>query len=383
MKYKIALKIFLFILLLIPSFSFAQEEAAGEILKGKVVEVVSETEEVNFLKDEPVTIQNLKVKDNKMGEIVDVYNDYAVVSVGQKVFYSVNDFGEGNYQNFLVEVSRTNQIILLTILFIVVVAFFSGLKGIRSLFSLILSFFAIIFIMIPLILKGVDPLIIGPLLSFLILFFAIFFSYGFNKVSTVAFVGTSITVIFTSILAFVSIKLFSLSGISDGTLVYLSFLPDVSINLINLIIAGIIIGVLGVLDDIAVTQVAVVRELYLANEKITSKEVYQRAIRVGQDHVSALVNTLVLAYTGVALPLILYFKLSNGSFESIISSELVATEIVRTIVGSIGVVLAVPITTILAVKFLGKNRKELASIKFEGGHSHGHDDHDHTHTHSH
>lgn len=383
MKYKIAFKIFLLILLIVPNFSFAREELVGEILKGKVIEVVSETEEVDFLKDEPVTIQNLKVKDNKTGEIVDVYNDYAVVSVGQKVFYSVNDLGEGNYQNFLVEISRTNQIILLTILFIAVVAVFSGFKGIRSLFSLILSFFAIIFIMIPLILKGVDPLIIGPLLSFLILFFAIFFSYGFNKVSAVAFAGTSITVIFTSLLAFISIKLFALSGLSDGTLVYLSFLPDVSINLINLIIAGIIIGVLGVLDDIAVTQVAVVRELYLANEKITSKEVYQRAIRVGQDHVSALVNTLVLAYTGVALPLILYFKLSNGSFESIISSELVATEIVRTIVGSIGVVLAVPITTILAVKFLGKNRKELASIKFEGGHSHGHDDHDHTHTHSH
>jgi uncharacterized membrane protein len=383
MKYKKLLKIFLFILLLVPSFTFAKEELVGEIFKGKVVEIVSETEEENFLSQDLVKIQNLKVEDKKTGEIVDVYNDYTVVSVGQKIFYSVNDFGGGEYQNYLVEVSRINQIILLTILFIVVVALFSGVKGIRSLLSLVLSFFAIIFVMIPLILKGVDPIIIGPLLAFLILFFAIFFSYGFNKISGVAFAGTSITVVITSILAFLSIKLFSLSGISDGTLVYLSFLPDLSINLINLVIVGIIIGVLGVLDDIAVTQVAVVRELYLANEKITEKEVYKRAISVGQDHVSALVNTLVLAYTGVALPLILYFKLSNGSFASIVSGELVATEIVRTIVGSIGVVLAVPITTILAVKILGKNRKSLSGIKFEGGHSHGHDHHGHSHPHSH
>lgn len=386
MKIKFYLKTLILSLVLLPNILLAGDfdiENTGKIFKGQVIEVLEEMEEVDFFKGTPIKIQYLSVKDVKTGEIVEVYNDYREIKPGQRIFYSLNHFGGDEFQNYLIGVSRTTEITIITAFFVLVVALFSGLKGVRSLISLVLSFFAIIFIMIPLLLKGVNPLIAGPLIAFLILFFAIFFSYGFNRVSKIAFIGTSVTVVITSILAFLSIKLFSLSGLTDETLVYLSFAPDLDLNLINLLIAGIIIGVLGVLDDIAVTQVAVVRELYLANEKITEKEVYKRALNVGKDHVSALVNTLVLAYTGVALPLILYFKLSNGTFESIMSSELVATEILRTIIGSIGIVLAVPITTILAAKFLGKDRKSLANIKFEGGHAHHHHDHDGDCEHSH
>ncbi|MDQ5883476.1 MAG: hypothetical protein QG654_390 [Patescibacteria group bacterium] len=369
------LKILILALLVFPFFSFANEEEVHKVFKVEVVEIVDETEETDFIKNVPIKIQNLKVKDLKTGESIDVYNDFRTVSVGQKIFYSVNDFGEGNYQNILVGVSRLNQIILLTILFIIVVVVFSGAKGVRSVFSLALSFLAIFYIMLPLILKGVNPLIVGPGIAFIVLFFAIFFSYGFNKVSKIAFLGTAVTVVITSLLAFLSIKFFALSGITDETSVYLSYFSDTPINLVNLLTAGIIIGVLGVLDDIAVTQVAVVRELYLSNKNLSKEEVYKRAIRVGQDHVSALVNTLVLAYVGVALPLILILKLSNGSLDSTLSQEVVASEILRTIVGSIGVILAVPITTYLAVRFLSRDIEKLSSIKFDGGHSHGHDDH--------
>lgn len=375
---RIILTLFLAVSLL-PIKSFAQDEFVGKIIKGEVLEVVSETEEEDFFKGTPIKIQNLKVLDVKTNEIVFVHNDFRAVSVGQKIFYSVNDLGGGEYSNILIGINRINQIILLSLLFIAVVVIFSGSKGVRSLISLVLSFFAIFYIMIPLILKGVNPLLVGPGLAAIILFLAIFLSYGFNKISKIAFLGTLITVVITSILAFLSIKFFSLSGITDETSVYLGYFSDVPLNLVNLLTAGIIIGVLGVLDDIAVTQVAVVRELYLSNTELSAKEVYKRAIRVGQDHVSALVNTLVLAYVGVALPLILIIKLSSGSFESNLSQEIVASEIVRTIVGSIGVVLAVPITTYLAVKFLGKDKSKLSSIDFHGGHSHSHDGHNHSH----
>lgn len=375
---RIILTLFLAVSLL-PIKSFAQDEFVGKIIKGEVLEIVSETEEEDFFKGTPIKIQNLKVLDVKTNEIVFVYNDFRPVSAGQKIFYSVNDLGGGEYSNILIGINRIGKIILLALLFVLIVIAFSGSKGIRSLISLVLSFFAIFYIMIPLILKGVNPLLVGPGLAAIILFLAIFLSYGFNKISKIAFLGTLITVVITSILAFLSIKFFSLSGITDETSVYLGYFSDVPLNLVNLLTAGIIIGVLGVLDDIAVTQVAVVRELYLSNTKLSAKEVYKRAIRVGQDHVSALVNTLVLAYVGVALPLILIIKLSSGSFESNLSQEIVASEIVRTIVGSIGVVLAVPITTYLAVKFLGKDKSKLSSIDFHGGHSHSHDGHNHSH----
>lgn len=357
--------------------SLAAPEKVGEIFHGKVLEIVSEIEEEDIIRGGLVKTQNLKVLDTDTGDEIEVYNDYRVVEAGDKIFYSVNDFGGGEFQNYLVGVSRVTQIVSLLVLFILVVIIFSGAKGMRSLFSLFLSFLVILFVMLPLILKGINPLLIGPGVAFVILFFAIFFSYGFNKISSVAFLGTSITVIITSLLAVLSISFFELSGLTDETTVYLSFLSENPINLVNLLISGIVIGVLGVLDDIAVTQVAVVRELFLSNKNITGKEVYKRSIRVGQDHVSALVNTLVLAYVGVALPLILIFKLSNGTFTSILSQEVFAAEIVRTIVGSIGVVLAVPITTFLAVKILGKDREKLKDIKFTGGHSHGHDHENH------
>lgn len=371
----------LFVFLFLPFMVFADGEKVGQVFRGEVVSIVSEEEELDFIKEIPIRVQNLEVRDRKTGEILEVYNDYRPVWVGQKVFYSVNDFGGDNYQNFLVGISRITQIVLLGILFVIIVVIFSGAKGVRSLISLALSFLAIIFILLPLILKGVNPLIVGPFLAFLILFFAIFFSYGFNKVSKIAFMGTAISVVITSLLAFLSIKFFNMSGLTDETSVYLSFLSENPINLVNLLTAGIIIGVLGVLDDIAVTQVAVVRELYLANKTISEKEVYKRAIKVGQDHVSALVNTLVLAYVGVALPVILIFKMSSGGFSSIISQEIFVAEIIRTIVGSIGIILAVPITTILAARILGKHREKLSSVKFDGGHSHAHGEHDHHHHH--
>ena len=117
-------------------------------------------------------------------------------------------------------------------------------------------------------------------------------------------------------------------------------------------LGAIIIGVLGVLDDIAVTQAAIVTELYGSNASLSRLEVYKKALRIGREHVGALVNTLVLAYTGASLPLLLHFYTASSSISSAINTELFATEIVRTIVGSIGLVLAVPIVTLLAVLYL-------------------------------
>lgn len=378
MKFLFSLLTVLF--LLSPSAILANTESVGETFKGEVLDIIKEETENDFIKGIPVFVQTLEVQNIKSKEIVNVKNDFRKVDVGQKIFYSVNNLGGGEFQNYLVGVSKIKEIIYILLFFVLVVVIFSGKKGIRSLLSLFLSLLVIIFVLLPLILKGYNPLIIGPLVSFAILSFAIFFSYGVNKISKIAFIGTSVTVIITSIFAFLAIKMFAMSGLTDETYLYLSVLSENPINLVNLLTAGIIIGVLGVLDDIAITQVAVVRELYLSNSNITNKEVYKRAINVGRDHVSALVNTLVLAYVGVAMPLILLFKLSNGNFESIISQEMFASEIIRTIVGSVGVILAVPITTILAVKILGSKKENLSDIKFNNdiGHSHHHE-HGHHH----
>ena len=176
-----------------------------------------------------------------------------------------------------------------------------------------------------------------------------------------------IAVFITSIFAIFSVQLTDLSGFAADEAVYLNFNTQGSLDFTALLIGAIIIGVLGVLDDIAVTQAAVVTELFNSNKEMSRKEVYKRAIRIGREHVGALVNTLVLAYTGAALPLLLYFYTSPLGITEAINSELFATEIVRTIVGSIGLILAVPIVTLLAVFYL-KDYKP----KHPHSHTHGH-----------
>ena len=143
-----------------------------------------------------------------------------------------------------------------------------------------------------------------------------------------------------------------LTGFNTEETMFLDMGNAVKLNFHGLLLGGILIGVLGILDDIAVTQSAVVSEIYNSASHLTRKEVYKKAMRVGREHVSALVNTLVLAYTGASLPLLLLFSNYDYPLRLVVSQELFATEIVRTIVGSIGLVLTVPITTLLAVYLL-------------------------------
>jgi uncharacterized membrane protein len=215
-----------------------------------------------------------------------------------------------------------------------------------------MSFVTILFILIPGILNGWNPLFASFLVAGGILFAAIFFTHGFNRESTVAYTGTMLAVIITGLFAIFAVHITKLTGFAAEESVYLNFNTGGTLNFTALLLGAFIIGFLGVLDDIAVTQAAVVTELYDTNPNISGTEVYKRAMRIGREHVGALVNTLVLAYTGASLPLMLYFKLSPTGFGTTANLEIVATEIVRIIVGSIGLILTVPIVTLLAVKFL-------------------------------
>jgi len=176
-----------------------------------------------------------------------------------------------------------------------------------------------------------------------------------------------IAVMLTGLFAVFAVHITSLTGILDDEAVYLNLNTQGALDFTGLLLGAIIIGILGVLDDIAVTQAAVVSELYDSNPNITRKEVYVRAIRVGREHVGALVNTLVLAYTGASLPVLLYLYSSPLNFETSVNLEVFSTEIVRAIAGSIGLILTVPIVTVLSVVYL-KGHKS----KHSHSHSHGH-----------
>lgn len=301
------------------------------------------------------------------GEVITLTNDYIELDEGDAFYFNYNVYIDGTEAHTIINIDRKNSLLLLSIIFIIAVILFGGWQGARSLLALVGSFFAIFYILIPGLLHGWNPIFASFMVAAGILFAAIFFTHGFNRESLVAYGGTMLAVFITTLFAIFAVSSTSLSGFASDESTYLNFNTRGTLDFVSLLLGAIIIGILGVLDDIAVTQAAVVTELFDSNPQITRTEVFTRALRIGREHVGALVNTLVLAYTGASLPLLIYFYISPTSFSGAINSELFATEIVRTIVGSIGLILTVPIVTLLAVLYLKNYTPSHIHT-----HSHGH-----------
>lgn len=333
-----------------------------EIVSARVLEVVSqERREVPGI-DVESTYQSLSVEileGNKKGENIIVENDFLLLKKGDKFFLRHNTDGmTGNETYSVQDVDRRGVMAFFVGLFFVMIVVFSGKQGLRSIVSLAGSLLVILYILVPGLLAGYPPVPTSIAIAAIILFFAIFLTHGFNRESLVAFTGTVLAVILTGLLAYAGVAFARLSGFASEEAVYLNLNTRGALDFAGLLLGGIMIGVLGVLDDIAITQAAVVSELYASVSHLTPKEVYKKAVRVGREHIGALVNTLALAYTGASLPLLLLFSTSGSSVSGIINQEIFATEIIRTTVGSIGLILTVPITTLLAVHFLKGTRQE-------------------------
>ncbi|MBX2866957.1 YibE/F family protein [Candidatus Kaiserbacteria bacterium] len=350
------------IIMTLPVFASAQElyQDVQNTWRAEVIEVSDEHTVTVPGSDVENSVQTLTVRfleGEREGEWVTFENDYIQLDEGDRFYLNHLKTIDGREYYLVREVDRKGAMAIVFALFAGVVLLFGGMQGFRSLLSLAGSLLVIVYILVPHLVSGAAPIPLSILVAGLILFFAIFFTHGFNKGSTVAFLGTMSAVVLTGILAYWSVAFTGLTGFTSDETTYLNLNTGGQLDFVGLLLAAIIIGALGALDDIAVTQVAVVRELRDANEKLSRREVYTKALRVGKEHVGALVNTLVLAYTGAALPLMLLFALSDSSIVSIMNREIFATEIIRSLVGSIGLVLTVPITTLLAVFLMQKGDK--------------------------
>ena len=360
---------------LFPAQIFAQEvhnELQGTY-RGKVIEVVSSEERTvpGTQTATPVQTIDVEVLDGPFdGDIITIENDFLALDVGDRFYFNYNVYLDGSESYAVTNIDRRGPLLIFVALFALAVVALGGWQGVRSLVALGVSFLAILYVLLPGLLAGYSPLLLSFLVAAGILFGAIFFTHGFNRESCVAYGGTMMAVGLTGILAIIAVSATELSGFASDESVYLNFNTNGLLDFTGLLLGAIIVGVLGVLDDIAVTQAAVVVELYNSNTALSPWEVYRRALRVGREHVGALVNTLVLAYAGASLPLLMYFYLAPVGFWSLINSELFATEIIRAVIGSIGLIMTVPIVTGLAVWYL----KDYKS-KHSHGHSHGHSHH--------
>ncbi|MCL6641096.1 MAG: YibE/F family protein, partial [Candidatus Rokubacteria bacterium] len=238
-------------------------------------------------------------------------------------------------------------------LFVAAAIAFSRWQGVTALLGLGISLLVLARFVVPRILAGGHPLGVTLAGAVMIALTSIYLAHGANRRTTVALAGLLITLGAAAGLAILFVSLARLSGAGSEEAVLLQVGHLGGVNLRGLLLGGILLGALGVLDDITTAQAAAVEEISRANPRLGPAELYRRGLSVGREHITALVNTLVLAYAGASLPLFLLFTINpDQPLWVTLNTEFVAEEIVRTLVGSIALVLAVPVTTVLAARFL-------------------------------
>lgn len=274
---------------------------------------------------------------------------------GDHVILTVSKGPDNKDIYFISDVDRKPMLLLLFAIFILLVILVGRIQGITSIIGMTSSFYIILQIIIPNIVAGSDPLVSVFIGAFLIIPITYYLAHGFNKKTNIAIFGTFLTLIFVGALSYGFTVLTKLTGFSTEEAVYLQNTSLTShIDIRSLLLAGIIIGALAVLNDITISQASIVESLYASNMKLPFWELYSHTMKVGRDHIASLVNTLILVYVGASFPLVILFYNNPLPFGLILNQEIIATEIVRTLVTSIGIVAAVPITTYLACIFISR-----------------------------
>ncbi len=256
-----------------------------------------------------------------------------------------NPSDAGSYQ--IQDFQRSTSMVWLVALFAVAVLLLGRWRGLASLVALGFSFLVLVVYLFPAILTGGNPVIIGVLAASVIMFGVLYLTHGVSAQTSSAVLGTVLSLALIGVLGTAFAAATQLTGLDEDTANLIRVLGH-GVDARGLLLAGMIIGALGVLDDVTVTQTSAVWELRRANPALSARALYTAALRIGRDHISSAVNTLALAYAGAALPVLLALALSGQSFGTLVTAQNVAQEAVRTLVGGIGLVAAVPITTAIA-----------------------------------
>ncbi|GAA2791541.1 YibE/F family protein [Streptomyces showdoensis] len=274
---------------------------------------------------------------------------------GQGVVVAYAPDAPHDLQYSVTDVNRKMPLAVLAGIFALVVVAVGRMRGVMALIALGASFLVLTLFILPAILQGSNPLVVAIVGASAIMLIALYLCHGLSARTSVAVLGTLISLLLIGLFGSLFIGWASLTGnTDDNTGLIHGLYPNIDMS--GLLLASVIIGSLGVLDDVTVTQTSAVWELHQADPRMGPRALYRAGIRIGRDHIASVVNTLVLAYAGAALPLLLLFSIAQSSVGTVANSELVAEEIVRTLIGSIGLVASVPVTTALAALVVSADR---------------------------
>jgi uncharacterized membrane protein len=288
-----------------------------------------------------------------------------VVEPGDRVVLSYFAEAPAGQQYQFVDFDRTQPLLLLLGVFVVGVLLLSRWRGIGSLVSLAFSLGLITVFALPALLDGSPPLAVAIVTASTIMILTLYLSHGFDMRTNVAMLGTLLALALTGAIGSAFTALGSFTGLKEEESQFLGAVAG-QVDLSGLLLAGLVIGALGVLDDVTVTQASSVWELADAEPQASTAALFTRAMRIGRAHVASTVNTLVLAYVGATLPLLLVFSVIDIPFGVAVSQEPVAQEVVRGLVGGLGIIAAVPITTAIAAAVAGSTRRDGQSVGERG-----------------
>jgi len=266
---------------------------------------------------------------------------------GDRILVNVDRLDDGRALYSFNDFQRGRSMTVLVVLFVLAVLVLGRWKGAGALAGLAVSLAVLTAFALPSLLDGNAPLLVAIVAASAIAFVAIFLAHGVTISSAVSLLSSFVCLVMTGVLGWIFVEAANFTGYTEESSFFLNAF-GVPIDARGILLAGIIIGSLGVLDDVIVTQVSAVAQLKRARPESGWRELFRPALDIGRDHVSSTVNTLFLAYAGAALPLLLLFSEAQQSVSGVATREVVAVEIVRALVGSIGLVASVPVSTLLA-----------------------------------
>lgn len=266
------------------------------------------------------------------------------VEEGDVLVLSRDPAGDGGVSYQFSDYQRSTPIVVLAITFVVVVGLVARLRGLASVLGLAFAFVVLLQFVLPGLLGEHSPILVSLVGSAAIMFVVLYLAHGFSARTTTALVGTLFGLTLVAVLGSLSVAAARLTGLtSEETNTLHQY--DPTLNFSGLVLAGIVVAGLGVLNDVTITQASAIWQLHEVSPEMTWRELYTRGMTVGRDHIASTVYTIVFAYAGAALPLLLLFELYDRPFWTTVTSSVLAEEVVRTMVGAIALVLAVPVTT--------------------------------------
>ena len=299
------------------------------------------------------------------GEVIEIENVLPeniayriVVEEGNKVIIAIEGVGEAR-QIYISDYSRNGATKILIAVFLLLLVIVGKKKGIKSVITISLTMFLIFKVLLPGILKGRDPLMLAIIIASLITVLTIIIVSGFTKKSYAAIMGTIIGVVIAAIIAMIVGNVITITGLMPDEAAMLTYIPQgISLNYNNLLFAGILLGALGAVMDVAMSIASSIQEIYLADKSQSRKKLFSSGMAIGHDIMGTMSNTLILAYTGSSIPLLLILMSYQTPLSEIANMDIIATEIVRSLAGSIGLIITIPVTAFLSVILLEIGNKK-------------------------